>query len=309
MAANSPTRIADEILANNQPTGLPVYKIDPKTQNLIDPKTGKVIAKSGNERRFYQDLVKTKNDHVILTKHAGQLQQNVDRAVKIGRELVDANTALRRQWDGVNEFKLNPAELRQAAQTFDMIKKNPVEGVKRLLTQLAAGGINIQELGIATGGLDVKALTDGIREEFRREFAPLAAERQASQAAKAEETRNATEFEKINTNIRAFFDANPAAKPYVPTIEKLLSVDPNMTLPEAWLRVQLHLRDNPPRQQQQDNRRGPNNGQRPPANNGRRSPPVTRQNGEFNSNSDQIAPIGSSYKDILSAILDEQGIT
>lgn len=296
------------------PAGPVKYKVDPKTQNIVDLK-GKILAKAGNERRLWQKMTNAERNLVASDTKTKQFAGMVERAIGVGRELKTQLDAANGHINGINQFKLTPPEMTQAMEVFAQIKANPAEGLKKLLTTLAINGINMESLGIqGAGGLDVATLVSELRKEIRSSTAPLAAatQRQTEQDRVASE--NKANYDRIVNETNNFFNVNSDAVPYAKTFEALLKDPRNkgMTLNEAWLKIQLHLERNPG---QKITSNPANNARRSGNRTQRRVPPSgrNRPNGEFNSNSsgdanDAPAPLNQTYKEILNGILDEQGV-
>ena len=131
-----------------------------ETGDLIDPSTGAVIAKAGNERRYFEQWRKDNNT-----------LRNTQR------ELETANahlSALREAAQLPTKLGLEPAEVDVAMKFMAHWKQDPVGAAKQLLTEVRALGHNIEDLG---QGIDMAAM----QRMIDAKLAPLTSERQQQQ--------------------------------------------------------------------------------------------------------------------------------
>ena len=178
--------------------------------DLIDPNTGAVVARAGNERRYYEA--------------ARTAQQNVQR---ITGELERTTTELHAFREAATlprELGLAPAEVTNAMQWFAHWKQNPVEAATKVLTELRAMGYEIEGLG---GQIDMAALRHMVQEAV----SPFKQDRDAAQQQYQAE-------QQISTELNALYSAFPWAREQQQELVSLLQADPTLTLREAA----LHLR-------------------------------------------------------------------
>lgn len=115
-------------------------------QDLVDH-LGNMVARGGAERRIYERNAVGRA--VQLEGEVRQLKGTVEtyeRANAIGTQL-----------------GLNPGEVAVGAQLIDGLKRDPINTVKNLLTELQSKGHNIEDLG----GVNVGAITSAIQEQIR----------------------------------------------------------------------------------------------------------------------------------------------
>lgn len=276
------------------------YAVD-ENQNVINPQTGEVVAKAGMERRLFTEAHRARTDNARLWQQNQEQSQQLQRAVEIAQELQARYEEVKGQRTGGSKFGLTPQEETTAfdlAQTFKT--QGPAAGIKKILTQLAVNGVDVSQLGLGQGaqGLDVKALTDSIREQVKAEMAPLHQRLQRDQQTEEQQRVVSAAVTEVNQ----FFQSNPNAKQYAKQLEAIIGRFPQMSLNEAWLNYQIHLRDTGQwggeQQQQQpvtrQQRRGMPRGRQQPA---RRA-----------ASANGMADPKLSYKQILDDIGNELGI-
>jgi hypothetical protein len=174
------------------------------------------------------------------------------------------------------------------------LRDNPQAAIKNILTRAATNGINVAELGLS-GGVDPKSLVDVIRQEIGNAVNPLKERTEADRRREQQTARDTEQRNKINGEIDSFFNSNPEAKQYLPVFTQTIKQFPDMSLGEAWARIQLHLATNPPKSGARS--QNSSNGRSLPS--GRQLPP--QGNGE-------LAPVSDSYEQIVRAALDGAGI-
>ena len=278
------------------------YAIDKKTGDVVHAQTGQVLAKAGQERRFYQGMHKAQDQAALTRQENTTLRDKVVRAVNIGRELHQRMKMQREEGSVGTRLGLSEQETVNALNLAAELKANPQQGLKNLLTQLSINGIDISGLGVDSGGgLDAKALGGMIRTELQAAVKPLheVTERQRQQ----EQTQNANnqQYQQIEAATKQFFNSNPAAVPHLETLLRMTNSPSfqNNSLRENWLQLQLHLARNPVAGESfpRDQRSLPS---------GRPGFAPTTQ-GQTNTRS-SVAPIDQDYKSIVNDILDEAGM-
>jgi hypothetical protein len=256
--------------------------------NLVD-REGRVIATAGREARIYQELHRTKQGLDVERRHRADLDSRLNRAIGIAQELEREVTQYKAQQTQIEKFGVSPSEQLEALQLVAEAKQNPMNVLKKLLTRAAAQGIDLSELGMK-GGTDTKAMLDVIREEIGKATHPLIERSQAEKRQEAAQREKAEVFRRTETDVRNFFNQNPGAKQYVPVFHAVLKDQrfAHMSLGEIWARTQLNLLKN---RQHAPARRIPA-GKGQPMSNGR----------------SDMAPISTSYDDILREVLSVNGI-
>lgn len=299
-------------------------RFDPRAQprmdakgNVVDPRTGEVLAKAGSEARIYNRVY---NQAQQFIRTAGGNFQNrlnaesakVNKAVEIGLAMEAELTELRSQNASVSAFQLQPQELVEAAQLFSQAKRDPLSVLRTLLTRAQVSGIDLTQLGLKPGSIDPKSFSDLIQSEIAKATKPiqdLTARQQREQATQQEDAKYLRQAEEIATK---FFNENPAAQKYGEVFKRVLSIpeNGNMPLGEIWAKLQLHLMrrgidpNRGPSRQQRQNLQNTRQ-QRRSLPNGRSMTPA----GSDRRQQDGPASVSMSYDDILREVLGNTPLT
>jgi hypothetical protein len=193
---------------------------------------------------------------------------------------------------------LNDQETVDALQLAAEAKREPLKAIQKLLTRAAANGIDVSKLGLPGGGaIDIKAITDLVREEIGKATKPIneMTERQRQQAES--EQQNAERLNRSKEAVNSYFRDNQDMLPHAPIFLEVLR-NPrfqNMSLTEIGLRIQLAQRN-------QGNGGRRTNGQNPRR---QRSLPGGRGGFQPNNGGDELAHPSMSYDDILKPLVKQ----
>jgi hypothetical protein len=260
-------------------------KFDPRSDfrqdkkgNLIDAKTGEIIAKAGSEARIYQRVHKQATDYIKAATGniQNQMQQErgkLNRAVEIGLSFEKELSELRSTFKQINAYELPKEGLLEAAAYYKQAQSDPVGVLKNLLTRAALGGIDISQLGMDNKGIDPKTLVEQIRKEIQAGIAPVQQFTSQQQRVQNERQVEAKYQQQAETQVQQFFGGTPEAIPYTHVFHAVLSQPrfQHMSLGEIWDKVQLHLIRNgvdprqPPTRSQRQRLNGTQDGQRAPS--------------------------------------------
>jgi len=266
--------------------------------NIIDPRTGKVLARSGAEARLYMDARRARMDAFNSSRERDELRGHLQTAVNFIDQYRAQVSGLQQAGNLGERLGLQPVEAADAMQMMSRLKRGGADGlqaVKEILTRAAAAGIDVQSLGVGAGGIDVKSIVDQIRNEFAPIRGDLEARRQAEINAANAKAAQDQAWNNAAAHTVDFFQQNADAVPYAPVIEKALN-DPRFrgwSLREVWQAIQLHLARQGGSSAQTDHREIPRGGRMPP-------------NGAGGVN--QVAHPSTSYADLVNQILDEAGV-
>ena len=235
-----------------------------KKGNLIDQRTGEVIARAGSEARIYQRVHKQATDYVQavhrnIQNQMGQERGKLERAVEIGLGFEKALGEARGQLAKLNAYELQPDQLLEAAQYFKQAQTDPIGTLKALLTRAALGGIDITQLGMPAGGIDAKGIADMVKREIQSAVAPVQQYTNERQQMQQERATQSQYLQQAERQVNAFFGQTPEAVPYMHIFHAVLQQPQfqNMSLGAIWDKVQLHLMRNGV-----DPRRAPSRSQR-----------------------------------------------
>lgn len=178
--------------------------------DLIDPASGAVIAKAGNERRFFEAARTYRSQVEAMNTDLARAQAEV--------------AAYREAATLPRELGLTNAEVSNALQFFRHWKDNPAEAVKTILTEFRAMGYATEELGST---VDMAA----IRRMVEETVSPFKQDREAA-------TREAETAANVDRELNALYTSMPWARNQQAEIISLLEADQTLTLREAALHVQ-----------------------------------------------------------------------
>ncbi len=260
--------------------------------NLVDPRTGQVIATAGDGRRWYEENRRTS---MQLTQSKQQLD-NLNVQLSAYKE---ANASIER-------LGIDPTEHLMAVQLFANYKKDPVGTFKWMLTEAQAAGHNLSSILGTAGAFDPAA----IKQMIASEIAPLrqSQEREAAiQQAGNEAAAEANEF----------YTQHPDAVIHDAVLVQLMERNTNLSPREAYLELKLYAAEKgldwsrPLHSQVDQNgsviqRTQQSNGQRPLVTQGA---PMTGRGGNIQPRNDQaLASEDMTSSDIVRMAMREQGL-
>lgn len=267
--------------------------------NLVDKKTGQIVAKAGAEARMYQSLHRTREAHQALQTQHTDTVARLNKAVEIGTQMFERLQKMQNEQTELSptRYNLSNQEAIEAMNFAKEAKVDPVGTIKKLLTRAASNGIDLQSIGLAGGNFDPKSLMDLVRGEITQHMQPLR-ERQQQETAQQQREREALEEREATTKeLNTFLGANPEARAYLPAFQKVYEnpAFQHMSLGEVWSRIQLNLlrRGQDPTQQQRPANQQQRRQQQPRMPNGRQRQPQGRQQQNV------MAPVSASYEDIV----------
>lgn len=172
------------------------YKTDEKG-NLIDPKTGEIVAQGGKERR----LVKAYEGEVNRLKGVeAELAQKLDSQQRELEAYKSANTVAK-------DLGIDGEQLKAGAQFIKLWMTNPTEAVKELLAEYSASGYDASNIV----GVD----TSSIKKLIEKELAPV--RQKYEQEAEVQQ-----QYEQRTQQLSSFYRANPDAVAHESELSALL---------------------------------------------------------------------------------------
>lgn len=203
-----PTNVAQE---QTQLTPLRGGMFADQNGNIVDPRTGQVLARAGSERRMFERGVRQAAELDRVSTELNTTRQNLERVqylnelprkLQLGTEEVEAGLGI------VAEFK-----------------KNPVEAARKVVELAVSMGHNVSDiLGKSAGdAIEMKALTRMIDEKLAPVLAPIQQQRQTTEA-----TRQA------QRQLNEFVDQHEYADVHLPAIDKLIGANPRLSPQQAY---------------------------------------------------------------------------
>lgn len=277
-----------------------------KKGNVVETKTGKVVAPAGPAARFYQDAYKAKQEVVSHKAQITQLQADsrsrIDRAVSIGEQLYTQNEQLKSKVTELTSvgtrLGINEAEQLDALQLAAEIKRDPKAGLQKLLTRAAANGIDISTLGF-NGAAGMAPLMQAVRDEIGKLTTPITdAQKANTERARAQQESDAR-LQRSEDNVRRYFEERPEHQKFAPIYLQILQQPQfaKMSLGEIGARIEMNLL----RQRYEGNGGSPQRQTNPAT---RRSIPNGRGGPQPNGQAtEEMASPNSSWDDILKPIV------
>lgn len=285
--------------------------------NLVDPRSGEIIARAGSEARIYQRIHKQATDYIRgastrIQGHLAEERGKLNRAIEIGLDFEKQANEAKSQLQKLNAFELQHDQLIEAGQLYKQAQSDPVGVLKHLLTRAALNGIDISQLGFDSNQLDSRSILDTVRQEIAKGVKPVqdyAAQRQQETEKTQVEQRY---LDEAKTQVEGFFKSTPAAVPFMSIFHAVLSQPQfqQMSLPAIWDKLQLHLMRkgidpyNPQPQQRQQRQDTRDNRPSRSLPNGRSMAPGGNDRGGRQQNAGVAHP-SKSYDAIIREILAE----
>lgn len=198
--------------------GKPIQQAKPAArgpQDLVDPRTGQVIAKGGNERRLYEN---------------GQREKiRADKATNDLAAMQTRLTAFEQSANVGTQLGLSPEQVTTGARLVKSWMDDPVKTIQNLLTLAQQQGHSIEGIG---AGTDVSAIKNMIAEHMK----PFTDAHRQTQ----EQTQARTEAEGTWNN---FVATHSDAGMHVDAIAHLLGEDKTLSLDGAYYKLQAFYRE------------------------------------------------------------------
>lgn len=180
-------------------------------KDLVD-KDGKVIAKGGAERRFYEQRETARQQ----AQHWQQQYQGMQQQLQSVQQELNSLKQTSQQIAGAD-----PNDVRIGAQIVSDLKRDPVGTMKKLLAEVVAQGHNIDAIGT---GVDTLAIQRMIDERLPRTD---------TTAAPTDEQLLA----EAQTEVNNFYNAHPDARPHDALLGRMLRDHPTLDLQSAYFQL------------------------------------------------------------------------
>jgi hypothetical protein len=230
-------------------------KFDPRSTfrqdqkgNLIDARTGELIARAGSEARIYQRVHKQASDYIRaatgnIQNQMSQERGKLNRAVEIGLGFEKELSELKSYVSQINAYELPKEGLLEAAGLYKQAQTDPVGVLKSLLTRAALSGIDISQLGMDPKSVDPQTMMEMVRKEMQAAVKPVAQYTTEQQRAQENRQVESQYLRQAETQVNQFFGQNREALPYTHIFHAVLQQPrfQHMSLGEIWDKIQLHL--------------------------------------------------------------------
>lgn len=191
----------------------------PRAGDLVG-QDGKVIARAGAERRFYEDAARFRGQ-------VGQMQRTLAQQTTELNQLKGKVQAYDSAANAPRDLGLTAPEAVAAARLFADFKRDPVKTLKFLLGEVQAMGHNVEGLS------DPNVQMHSIARMIDQRLQPVTAQAEQvrrEQAARDDAARQTTEF----------FGRYPDAQTHDAAIGALCERDPQLSPTEAYYRLREH---------------------------------------------------------------------
>jgi len=222
-----------------------------KKGNLVDSKTGEIIARAGSEARIYQRVHKQASDYIRAATGNVQNQMEAERgklnrAVEIGLGFEKEVNDLKGYVQQINAYELPREGLLEAAGLYKQAQTDPVGVLKNLLTRAALSGIDISQLGMDPQGIDPRTMMDMVRKEMQEAVKPVTQYTTQQQKAQENQQVESQYLQQAERQVNDFFGRTKEALPFTHIFHAVLQQPrfQHMSLGEIWDKIQLHLMRN-----------------------------------------------------------------
>jgi len=186
---------------------------DPRTRDLVDPQTGRTVAKGGIERRVFEEGQRHARENATLKQQLNAIQQHLGNVSEVTRV--------------ANELQLSPENQVIAIRVMGDFLRDPVKTLQSLVEEVKSKGYQIPFLteGV-TPGMDLAA----IQRMIDAKMAPItdAQRRQADDAA----TRA-----RVSQQLDAFLVTHPEANANLGILAQMMNAQPHLTLHDAYINM------------------------------------------------------------------------
>lgn len=184
--------------------------------NIVDPRTGQIIARAGSERRLYERGVRVQ----------AELENRGERLIALQKELADVKFLD----DMPRKLSLTNDEVFDGLNLVAKFKTDPVGAAKDVLALVAAQGHNISDI---TGGQVGDAVElNAIKRMLDERLAPILGEHQSKQ-------RTAEVDKQAVKKLNEFFDTHEHSTLHVDILNKTVGDNPGMTPEKAYYELKL----------------------------------------------------------------------
>lgn len=193
------------------------YKVD-VSKNVIDARTGAVVAYAGAERKAFERML----------PHINEVRTQAEQ-YRVALESASAANAI------ASKLNLTPEEFSIGARIMNVFKSDPKQAIRFMLQEATNNGIDTSDLG-AGGGVSVNAIKETVQSivtEALKPFSVFTQERQQQ-----EETQQAQQ--QAQEFINEFATTHPDAVIHFPSIAKIMNAKPGTDANTAYLILQNH---------------------------------------------------------------------
>lgn len=192
----------------------------PNTRDLVDPVSGRTVARGGIERRVFEEGQRHARENNQLKTQLGQAMQRLSGVNEVTQEATRLN--------------VSPQDQVVAVRIMSEFLRDPVKTLETLVAEVKSKGYQIPflEQGV-TPGMDMAA----IQRMIESKMAPLT-QQQDAQRQQAEVTARATR------DLDAFLEDNQDAHSNLDVLSEMLQAQPGLSLHNAYTKMIRWSHDN-----------------------------------------------------------------
>ncbi len=185
----------------------------PNTRDLVDPITGRTVAKGGIERRVFEDGQRHARENAQLKQHLTNATQQLSRINEVTQEAVRLNVA--------------PQDQIAAIRVMSDFLRDPVKTLEYLVAEVKGKGYSIPflEQGV-TPGMDLAA----IQRMIDARMAPITQQQQAAQV-------QAQQRAAAERDLNVFLEDNQEANSNLDVLAEMLNAQPGLSLQSAYTKM------------------------------------------------------------------------
>ena len=186
---------------------------NPNTRDLVDPISGRTVAKGGIERKIFEDGQRATRENNQLKNELGNAKRMLSSINEVTQEAVRLNVA--------------PQDQVIAVRVMSDFMKDPVKTLQYLVEEVKAKGYQIPflEQGV-TPGMDMNA----IARMMDQKMAPITQQRQA-------QMEQVQLRQRAESDLNNFLNDAPDAEPNLDVLSEMLQAQPQLTLHGAYSRM------------------------------------------------------------------------
>lgn len=186
---------------------------DPRTRDLVDPRTGRTVARGGIERHVFEEGQRHARENATLKSQLQTLQQHVGQSSEVSRV--------------ATELQLSPENQVVALRVMGDFLRDPVKTLQDLVSEVKSKGY---QLPFMTEGVSQGMDLNAIQRMIDAKMAPITQAQQRQQQQDAERAR-------VGQQLDAFLVTNPEANANLGTIAQMMQAQPNLTLHDAYTQM------------------------------------------------------------------------
>ena len=183
---------------------------DPRTRDLVDPRTGRTVARGGIERHVFEEGQRHARENQTLKQQIQALQSHVGTASEVSRV--------------ANEMQLTPDNQVIALRVMGDFLKDPVRTLQSLVEEVKSKGYTIPFL---TEGVNPGMDLNAIQRMIDAKMAPITQAQQREQQQQAERAR-------VSQQLDSFLVTNPEANANLGVLAQMMQAQPSLTLHDAY---------------------------------------------------------------------------